>query len=79
MDNMGKVLPLRDPKNYSIFNPNLRRKLEDSVTGFTEKPSETITAVERAGSDWLVEQVRKWAVKLGERAGEKVGQALANR
>ena len=76
-DVKGKVLPFRDPANYGVFNPHLRKKLEEGVSTLTEKPAETITTIEHIICTTIVAFFRQLATNLGQKAGNKITQAMA--
>lgn len=60
-----------------IFNPDLRKRLEEGVGSHTEKPAEVVTTVEQILCSYIVQIARRWATNLAEKAGKKVAQRLS--
>lgn len=66
----GKVIPIRPI--FALFNDDLRKKLEDSVNGFTTKPGETISSIEQVICTHLISVVRKVSVSIGQKIGRRI-------
>ena len=75
--NKGKVIPFRDG-NYPLFNPSLRKKMEEGVSDLTEKPAETVQALEQIICSTIITLFRQWATNLGKKAGDHLGKATAS-
>ena len=75
--NKGKVIPFRDG-NYPLFSPSLRKKMEDGVSGLTEKPEETVQTLEQIICSTIITLFRQWATNLGKKAGDHLGKATAS-
>lgn len=75
--NKGKVVPFRDG-NYPLFSPSLRKKMEDGVSGLTEKPAEAVQTLEQIICSTLISLFRQWITNLGKKAGEHLGKAAAS-
>lgn len=64
---------------FSIFNPELKTRLEAGASQYTEKPTETVSAIEQIICTYLVEVVRRSAEKLARRVGSSItGERVSN-
>lgn len=70
----AKVLPFKS--GYAIFNTELRKKLEDSVAVYTEKPKEVIDSVEQAVCAHFVVLARGAAADFGWKLARKLAETL---
>jgi hypothetical protein len=66
----------RERRNYPLFAPELRAKLEHGMSGFTEKHCEAVTSMEQVICAHMISAVRGWAWKLGERLGNRIADGL---
>jgi hypothetical protein len=63
-------------KDYPLFAPELREKLEDGMKGYTEKHSEAVMNIEQVICAHIVSAVRGWAWGLGERLGNRIADKV---
>lgn len=70
----SKVLPFRDG-SYPLFSSTIRKKMEDGVSGLTDKPAEVVQTIEQIICSTLIMLFRQWATTLGKKTGEKIGKA----
>lgn len=63
-------------KDYPLFNPELRAKLEHSMGPFTSNPSDAVTTAEQVICAHVVSSVRGWASEIGSRIGNRIADDL---
>ncbi len=66
----------RNRKNYALFAPELRGKLEHGMRGYSEKPVEAVDNFEQIICAHMVSAVRGLAWKFGERLGNRIADGL---
>lgn len=74
--NVVDFMSRKERRDYPIFAPELRMKLENGMRGYTEKPVEAVANVEQVICAHMISAVRGWAWKLGERLGNRISDGL---
>ena len=62
------------PRKEVLFQGNVRKQVEASVAPYTEKPQETIQAVEDALCNAIVSGLRDIAIKIGTQIGDSLAR-----
>lgn len=68
--NENNVFPIRPAA--PIFNNELRAQLEKSVAPHTENPVQVVTTVEHAICAYLIDAVRGFFTRLGNKTGDAI-------
>lgn len=74
--NVIDFMSRKNKRDYPVFAPELRMKLEHGMRGFTEKPSEAVSNVEQVICAHLISAVRGWAWRLGDRIGNRIADSV---
>lgn len=74
--NVIDFMDRKQRRDYPIFAPDLRMKLERGMEGFTDRPSAAVTNVEQVISAHIISAVRGWAWKIGERLGNRIADTI---
>lgn len=59
-------------RDFPLFAPPLRAKLEKGMEAFSERPVEAVFNVEQIICAHIVSSVRGWAWRLGEAIGNRI-------
>lgn len=74
MDNVIKF-PGNTP---TIFNPELRTRIEEGLKPFTDKPAEATNTLEQVFCTYAVHLTKRFAEAMGKKLGEKIASKIAS-
>jgi hypothetical protein len=66
----------KENRDYPLFAPPLRAKLEHGMKGYTDRHVEAVASFEQIICAHLISSVRGWAWKLGERLGNRIADSV---
>lgn len=70
--NVIDFMSRKERRDYPLFAPPLRTKLEHGMQAYTDNPPGAVLNVEQIICAHLISSVRGWAWKLGERLGNRI-------
>jgi hypothetical protein len=67
----NKVVPIKGNVN-PLFNGELRHKLEESTSPYTQEPQKVVETVEQVICSFVIAKARGLATRLGTKIGEAI-------
>lgn len=77
--NVIDFMSRKEKRDFPLFAPPLRAKLEYGMRTYSERPVEAVSNVEQIICAHIVSSVRGWAWKLGERLGNRIADSVSGK
>lgn len=74
--NVVDFMKYKEQRDYPLFAPPLRAKLEHGMQMFSDRPTDAVFNVEQIICAHIVSSVRGWAWRLGERLGNRIADSV---
>lgn len=74
--NVIDFMRYKEQRDYPLFAPALRAKLERGLEEFSERPVEAATSMEQIICAHIISSVRGWAWRFGSRLGNRIADKM---